>query len=90
MPRSIGSEALQRDHDAPQQVSGSASKMEAVGTTRIYSNVLLSNSGLKYAHYYGDGDSELSKCQRYLWEGYVTKNMRCIGCSKRVGANSAN
>ncbi|GFX16635.1 transposable element Tcb2 transposase [Trichonephila clavipes] len=68
MPRSIESETLQQIM-CHSNFQGSALKMEAVGATRILQRSIVKR-GLKYAHYYGDGDSKgLYQCQRYLWEG---------------------
>ncbi|GFS95965.1 uncharacterized protein TNCV_4277531 [Trichonephila clavipes] len=54
MPRSIESETFAADHVCHR---GSALKMEAVGATRIFQRSIV-KQGLKYAHYYGDGDSK--------------------------------
>ncbi|GFW11509.1 uncharacterized protein TNCV_3810281 [Trichonephila clavipes] len=60
--------------------------MEAVGATRIFQRSIVKR-GLKYAHYYGDGDSKgfISVKDTYGKDS-VTK-YECIGhVQKRVGA----
>ncbi|GFS69521.1 uncharacterized protein TNCV_3893911 [Trichonephila clavipes] len=57
MPRSIESETFAADHVCHSNFQGSALKMEAVGATRIFQRSVVKR-GLKYAHYYGDGDSK--------------------------------
>ncbi|GFV37566.1 uncharacterized protein TNCV_4981881 [Trichonephila clavipes] len=57
MPRSIESETFAADHVCHSNFQGSALKMEAVGATRIFQRSIVKR-GLKYGHYYGDGDSK--------------------------------
>ncbi|GFV95959.1 uncharacterized protein TNCV_2096281 [Trichonephila clavipes] len=57
MPRSIESETFAADHVCHSNFQGSALKMEAVGATRIFQSSIVKR-GLKYVHYYGDGDSK--------------------------------
>ncbi|GFY15737.1 uncharacterized protein TNCV_1283821 [Trichonephila clavipes] len=57
MPRSIESETFAADNVCHSNFQGSALKMEAVGATRIFQRSIVKR-GLKYAHYYGDGDSK--------------------------------
>ncbi|GFT70220.1 uncharacterized protein TNCV_3456751 [Trichonephila clavipes] len=57
MPRSIESETFAADHVCHSNFQGSALKMKAVGATRIFQRSIVKR-GLKYAHYYGDGDSK--------------------------------
>ncbi|GFV23617.1 uncharacterized protein TNCV_275031 [Trichonephila clavipes] len=75
-----------RSRDAASGFQGSALKMEAVGATRIFQRSIVKR-GLKYAHYYGDGDSKgfISVKDTYGKDS-VTK-YECIGhVQKRVGA----
>ncbi|GFS77984.1 uncharacterized protein TNCV_2028481 [Trichonephila clavipes] len=86
MPRSIESETFAADHVCHRNFQGSALKMEAVGATRIFQRSIVKR-GLKYAHYYGDGDSKgfISVKDTYGKDS-VTK-YECIGhVQKRVGA----
>ncbi|GFX28140.1 uncharacterized protein TNCV_424671 [Trichonephila clavipes] len=86
MPRSIESETFAADHVCHSNFQGSALKMEAVGATRIFQRSIVKR-GLKYAHYYGDGDSKgfISVKDTYGKDS-VTK-YECIGhVQKRVGA----
>ncbi|GFX24696.1 uncharacterized protein TNCV_3344761 [Trichonephila clavipes] len=86
MPRSIESETFAADHLCHSSFQGSALKMEAVGATRIFQRSIVKR-GLKYAHYYGDGDSKgfISVKDTYGKDS-VTK-YGCIGhVQKRVGA----
>ncbi|GFU40499.1 putative kolobok1-1 nv [Trichonephila clavipes] len=57
MPRSIESETFATYHVCHSNFQGSALKMEAVGATRIFQRSIVKR-GLKYAHFYGDGDSK--------------------------------
>ncbi|GFV26313.1 uncharacterized protein TNCV_4029561 [Trichonephila clavipes] len=57
IPRSIESETFAADHVCHSNFQGPALKMEAVGATRIFQCSIVKR-GLKYAHYYGDGDSK--------------------------------
>ncbi|GFV52531.1 hypothetical protein TNCV_1564401 [Trichonephila clavipes] len=67
-PRSIESETFAADHVYHSNFQGSALKMEAIGATRIFQRSIVKR-GLKYVHYYGDGDSKgFFQSQRYLWE----------------------
>ncbi|GFW72719.1 retrovirus-related Pol polyprotein from transposon 17.6 [Trichonephila clavipes] len=86
MPRSIESETFAADHVCHSNFQGSALKMEAVGAMRIFQRSIVKR-GLKYAHYYGDGDSKgfISVKDTYGKDS-VTK-YECIGhVQKRVGA----
>ncbi|GFV96233.1 uncharacterized protein TNCV_1871931 [Trichonephila clavipes] len=86
MPRSIESKTFAADHVCHSNFQGSALKMEAVGATRIFQRSIVKR-GLKYAHYYGDGDSKgfISVKDTYGKDS-VTK-YECIGhVQKRVGA----
>ncbi|GFW86415.1 uncharacterized protein TNCV_4331991 [Trichonephila clavipes] len=86
MPISIESETFAADHVCHSNFQGSALKMEAVGSTRIFQCSIVKR-GLKYAHYYGDGDSKgfISVKDTYGKDS-VTK-YECIGhVQKRVGA----
>ncbi|GFV68794.1 uncharacterized protein TNCV_1969661 [Trichonephila clavipes] len=86
MPRSIESETFAADHVCHSNFQGSALKMEAVSATRISQRSIVKR-GLKYAHYYGDGDSKgfISVKDTYGKDS-VTK-YECIGhVQKRVGA----
>ncbi|GFX80529.1 uncharacterized protein TNCV_4948631 [Trichonephila clavipes] len=86
MPRSIESETFAADHVCHSNFQGSALKMEAVGASRIFQRSIVKR-GLKYAHYYGDGDSKgfISVKDTYGKDS-VTK-YECIGhVQKRVGA----
>ncbi|GFV86709.1 uncharacterized protein TNCV_3964391 [Trichonephila clavipes] len=86
MPRSIESETFAADHVCHSNFQGSALKMEAVGATRIFQRSIVKR-GLKYAHYYCDGDSKgfISVKDTYGKDS-VTK-YECIGhVQKRVGA----
>ncbi|GFS63743.1 uncharacterized protein TNCV_1127811 [Trichonephila clavipes] len=86
MPRSIESETFAADHVCHSNFQGSALKIEAVGATRIFQCSIVKR-GLKYAHYYGDGDSKgfISVKDTYGKDS-VTK-YECIGhVQKRVGA----
>ncbi|GFW05138.1 uncharacterized protein TNCV_2904281 [Trichonephila clavipes] len=90
MPRSIESETFAADHVCHSNFQGSALKMEAVGATRIFQRSIVKR-GLKYAHYYGDGDSKgfISVKDTYGKDS-VTK-YECIGhVQKRVGARLQN
>ncbi|GFT94747.1 uncharacterized protein TNCV_4417231 [Trichonephila clavipes] len=84
--RSIESETFAADHVCHSNFQGSALKIEAVGATRIFQRSIVKR-GLKYAHYYGDGDSKgfISVKDTYGKDS-VTK-YECIGhVQKRVGA----
>ncbi|GFX29890.1 uncharacterized protein TNCV_4750181 [Trichonephila clavipes] len=86
MPRSIESETVAAGHVCLRNFQGSALKMEAVGATRIFQRSIVQR-GLKYAHYYGDGNSKgfISVKDTYGKDS-VTK-YECIGhVQKRVGA----
>ncbi|GFW87895.1 uncharacterized protein TNCV_1359991 [Trichonephila clavipes] len=86
MPRSIELETFAADHVCHSNFQGSALKMETVGATRIFQRSIVKR-GLKYAHYYGDGDSKgfISVKDTYGKDS-VTK-YECIGhVQKRVGA----
>ncbi|GFU92083.1 uncharacterized protein TNCV_1659151 [Trichonephila clavipes] len=86
MPRSIESETFAADHVCHSNFQCFASKMEAVGATRIFQRSIVKR-GFKYAHYYGDGDSKgfISVKDTYGKDS-VTK-YECIGhVQKRVGA----
>ncbi|GFY30968.1 uncharacterized protein TNCV_1629411 [Trichonephila clavipes] len=86
MPRSIKSETFAADHVCHSNFQGSALKMEAVGAMRIFQRSIVKR-GLKYAHYYGDGDSKgfISVKDTYGKDS-VTK-YECTGhVQKRVGA----
>ncbi|GFS61921.1 putative kolobok1-1 nv [Trichonephila clavipes] len=86
MPRSIESETFAADHVCHSNFQGSALKMEAVGVTRIFQRSIVKR-GLKYVHYYGDGDSKgfISVNDTYGKDS-ITK-YECIGhVQKRVGA----
>ncbi|GFY00189.1 uncharacterized protein TNCV_2835461 [Trichonephila clavipes] len=86
MPRSIESETFAADHVCHSNFQGSVLKMKAVGATRIFQRSIVKR-GLKYAHYYGDGDSKgfISVKDTYGKDS-VTK-YECIGhVQKRVGA----
>ncbi|GFX34559.1 uncharacterized protein TNCV_3657971 [Trichonephila clavipes] len=86
IPRSIESETIAADHVCHSNFQGSALKMEAVGATRIFQRSIVKR-GLKYAHYYGDGDSKgfISVKDTYGKDS-ITK-YECIGyVQKRVGA----
>ncbi|GFU71287.1 uncharacterized protein TNCV_3782721 [Trichonephila clavipes] len=86
MPSSIESETFAADHVCHSNFQGFALKMEAVGSTRIFQCSIVKR-GLKYAHYYGDGDSKgfISVKDTYGKDS-VTK-YECIGhVQKRVGA----
>ncbi|GFX83887.1 uncharacterized protein TNCV_4885051 [Trichonephila clavipes] len=86
MPRSIESEMFAADHVCHSNFQGSALKMEAVCATRIFQRSIVKRD-LKYAHYYGDGDSKgfISVKDTYGKDS-VTK-YECIGhVQKRVGA----
>ncbi|GFV36419.1 uncharacterized protein TNCV_2234661 [Trichonephila clavipes] len=78
MPRSIESEIFAADHVCHSNFQGSALKMEAVGATRIFQRSIVKR-GLKYAHFYGDGDSKgfISVKDSYGKDS-VTK-YKCIG-----------
>ncbi|GFX71869.1 uncharacterized protein TNCV_1442931 [Trichonephila clavipes] len=86
MPRSIESETFAADHVCHSNFQGSALKMEAVGATRIFQRSIVKR-GLKYAHYYGDGDSKgFINVKDTYGKDSVTK-YECIGhVQKRVGA----
>ncbi|GFX52800.1 uncharacterized protein TNCV_3719901 [Trichonephila clavipes] len=74
------------DHVCHSNFQGSALKMEAVGATRVFQRSIVKR-GLKYADYYGDGDSKgfISVKDTYGKDS-VTK-YECIGhVQKRVGA----
>ncbi|GFX99379.1 uncharacterized protein TNCV_1550431 [Trichonephila clavipes] len=74
------------DHVCHSNFQGSALKIEAVGATRISQRSIV-KQGLKYAHYYGDGDFKgfISVKDTYGKDS-VTK-YECIGhVQKRVGA----
>ncbi|GFW56038.1 uncharacterized protein TNCV_374441 [Trichonephila clavipes] len=57
MPRNIELETFAADHVCHSNFQGAALKMEAVGATKIFQRSIVKR-GLKYAHYYGDGDSK--------------------------------
>ncbi|GFW91811.1 uncharacterized protein TNCV_3400711 [Trichonephila clavipes] len=86
MPRSIESKTFAEDHVCHSNFQGSALKMEAVGATRIFQRSIVKR-GLKYAHYYGDGDSKgFISVKDFYGKDSVTK-YECIGhVQKRVGA----
>ncbi|GFT50920.1 uncharacterized protein TNCV_1195211 [Trichonephila clavipes] len=65
MPRSIESETFAADHVCHSNFQGSALKMEVVGATRILQRSIVKR-GLKYAHYYGDGDSRALSVSKIL------------------------
>ncbi|GFV87653.1 uncharacterized protein TNCV_779371 [Trichonephila clavipes] len=86
MPRSIESETFAADHVVHSNFQCSALKMEAVGANLIFQRSIVKR-GLKYAHYYGDGDSKgfISVKDTYGKDS-VTK-YECIGhVQKKVGA----
>ncbi|GFT49972.1 uncharacterized protein TNCV_4175951 [Trichonephila clavipes] len=66
--------------------TGSALKMEAVGATRIFQRSIVKR-GLKYAHYYGDGDSKRAlSVSKILMGRIASQNMNALIMFKRVGA----
>ncbi|GFS97553.1 uncharacterized protein NPIL_65851 [Nephila pilipes] len=86
MPKGIVSETLEADHVCRSNFKGSSLKMKAVGANRIFKRSIVKR-GLKYSHYYGDGDSKgfISVKDTYGKDS-VTKQ-ECIGhVQKRVGA----
>ncbi|GFV55218.1 transposable element Tc3 transposase [Trichonephila clavipes] len=86
MPRSIESETFAAAHVCHSNFQGSALKMEAVGATRIFERSIVKR-GLKYAHYFGDGDSKgfISVKDTYGKDS-VTKYESIGHVQKRVGA----
>ncbi|GFU83122.1 uncharacterized protein TNCV_2123181 [Trichonephila clavipes] len=84
-------EALSRklfaaDHVCHSNFQGSALKMEAVGATRIFQRYIVKR-GLKYAHYYGDGDSKgFISVSKILMGRIASQNMNALVMFKRVGA----
>ncbi|GFY14297.1 uncharacterized protein TNCV_1020621 [Trichonephila clavipes] len=86
MPRSIESETFVADHVCHSKFQGSASKMEYVGATRIFQRSIVKR-GLKYAHYYGDGDSKSFISVKDTYGKDSVTKYECIGhVQKRVGA----
>ncbi|GFU22280.1 uncharacterized protein TNCV_4856211 [Trichonephila clavipes] len=83
MPRSIESKTFAADHVCHSNFQGSALKMETVGSTRIFQCSIVKR-GLKYAHYYGDGDSKgfISVKDTYGKDS-VTKYMNALVMFKR-------
>ncbi|GFT74871.1 uncharacterized protein TNCV_1673361 [Trichonephila clavipes] len=60
--------------------------MEAVGATRIFQRSIVKR-GLKYAHYYGDGDSKGFISVKDTYGKDSVAKYECIGhVQKRVGA----
>ncbi|GFV13314.1 uncharacterized protein TNCV_3656341 [Trichonephila clavipes] len=85
MPRSIESETFAADHVCHSNFQGSALKREAVGATRIFQRSIVKR-GLKYAHYYGDGDSKGFISVKDTYGKDSVTIYECIGhVQKRVG-----
>ncbi|GFW70585.1 uncharacterized protein TNCV_1624181 [Trichonephila clavipes] len=87
MPRSIESETFAADPVYHSNFQGSALKMEAIGATRSFQRSIVKR-GLKYVHYYGDGDSIrfFFSLKDTYGKDSVSK-YKCIGhVQKRVGA----
>ncbi|GFV76495.1 uncharacterized protein TNCV_4727151 [Trichonephila clavipes] len=85
MPRSIELKTIAADYVCHSNFQGSELKMEAVGATRIFQHSIVKH-GLKYSHYYGDGDSKgFISVKDTNGKESVTK-YECIGhVQKRVG-----
>ncbi|GFU23716.1 uncharacterized protein TNCV_2341101 [Trichonephila clavipes] len=81
-PRSIESETFAADHVCHSNFQGSALKMEAVGSTRIFQCSIVKR-GLKYAHYYGDGDSKGLSVSKILMGRIASQNMNALVMFKR-------
>ncbi|GFT66704.1 uncharacterized protein TNCV_1961591 [Trichonephila clavipes] len=83
MPRSIESKTFAADHVCHSNFQGSALKMEAVGATRIFERSIVKR-GLKYAHYYGDGDSiRALSVSKILMGRIAPQNMNALVMFKR-------
>ncbi|GFU85425.1 uncharacterized protein TNCV_2387291 [Trichonephila clavipes] len=86
MPRSIESETFAANYVCRSNFHGSALKVEAVGATRIFQRSIVKR-GLKYAHYYGDGDSKGFISVKDIYGKESVTKYECIGhVQKRVGA----
>ncbi|GFX69977.1 uncharacterized protein TNCV_2983171 [Trichonephila clavipes] len=78
MPRSIMSETFAADHVCHSNFQGPALKMEAVGATRIFQRSIVKRD-LKYAHYYGDGDSKGFISVKDTYQKDSVTKYECIG-----------
>ncbi|GFT94778.1 uncharacterized protein TNCV_2805601 [Trichonephila clavipes] len=67
MPRNFEYESSKADHICQCNFTGSSSKMEIVGASRIFLRSEKKNRRLQYTQYYGDSDSEaFHECERHL------------------------
>ncbi|GFV37432.1 uncharacterized protein TNCV_4347861 [Trichonephila clavipes] len=80
--RSIELETFVADHVCHSNFQGSALKMEDVGATRIFLSSIVKR-GLKFAHYYGDGDSKGLSVSKILMGKIASQNMNASVMFKR-------
>ena len=78
---------MEKEHidDCVANYSGSAPGMEQEGAKRIFGR-FDENRGLKYTHFYGDGDSKSFKVVENIYPDKKVIKYECIGhYQKRVG-----
>ncbi|GFV69086.1 uncharacterized protein TNCV_2929151 [Trichonephila clavipes] len=86
MPRNFKYESSKADHICQCNFTGSSSKMEIVGASRIFLRCE-KNRRLQYTQYYGDGDSKAFISMKDTYELNSVTKFECIGhVQKRVGS----
>ncbi|GFX41079.1 hypothetical protein TNCV_2217771 [Trichonephila clavipes] len=92
IPKGIESETFAADQVCYSNFHGSALKIEAVGATRNFQCSIVKRA-LKYALFYGDGDSKGSICVQDTYGKDCVTKYECIGhfqkkCSKPVRSSA--
>ncbi|GFY26179.1 uncharacterized protein TNCV_354951 [Trichonephila clavipes] len=86
MPRNFEYESSKADHICQCNFTGSSSKLEIVGASRIFLRSE-KNRRLKYTQYYGDGDSKAFMSVKDTYGLNSVTKFECIGhVQKRVGS----
>ncbi|GFW11842.1 uncharacterized protein TNCV_4100531 [Trichonephila clavipes] len=86
MPRNFEHESSKADHICQCNFTGSSSKMEIVGASRIFLRSE-KNRRLHYTQYYGDGDSKAFMSVKDTYRLNSVTKFECIGhVQKRVGS----
>ncbi|GFW22227.1 uncharacterized protein TNCV_1429811 [Trichonephila clavipes] len=86
MPRNFEYESSKADHICQCNFTGSSSKMEIVGASRIFLRSE-KNRRLQYTQYYGDGDSKAFMSVKDTYGLNSVTKFECIGhVQKRVGS----
>ncbi|GFY31079.1 uncharacterized protein TNCV_4359861 [Trichonephila clavipes] len=86
MPRNFKHESSKADHICQCNFTGSSSKMEIVGASRIFLRSE-KNRRLHYTQYYGDGDSKAFMSVKDSYGLNSVTKFECIGhVQKRMGS----